>query len=96
MIRHIRARLDFPGVACKECEKSRQIEGDIPDCETAKGCIIPLLGEKGVRAMAIRDKLMKLRKLVDPQTILTAYGATVDDLEMLIRLEDTFEKVKNG
>jgi hypothetical protein len=75
-------------VSCEECEKAREIDGDIPDCETDKGCVIPRLGERGGRIMAIREKLMKLKDLVDPGTILAAYGATIEDLDLLAKVEE--------
>ena len=74
-------------MACEECEKAREIDGDRPDCETEKGCIIPPPGERGARVMAMREKLVRLRGLVDSGTILAMYGATKDDLEMLAHVE---------
>ena len=80
--------MDFPGVSCEECERSREIDGDIPDCETAKGCVIPPLTERGVRVMALREKLVRLRDLVDPGTIVAMYGATIEDIDLLAKMEE--------
>lgn len=85
---HIRARLDFPGVTCEECERSREIDGEIPDCETEKGCLVPPLGERGQRVMAIREKIVKLKDLIDPGAVLAMYGATVEDLNLLAKAEE--------
>jgi len=64
------------------------MDGDLPDCETGKGCAIPPLNEWGRRVMDIREKLTKLRNLVDPGTILGLYGATREDLDLLIKVEE--------
>jgi hypothetical protein len=44
--------------------------------------------------MALREKLLRLKGLIDPGTILAAYGATKDDLDMLAKVEDVFEKIE--
>jgi len=80
--------MDFPGVACEECRTSFEIDGDLPDCETGKGCAIPPLNEWGRRIMDMREKLMKLRNLIDPGTILGLYGATREDLDLLVKVEE--------
>jgi hypothetical protein len=81
-------------VSCEICEEAREIDGDIPDCETAKGCIIPPLTDRGKRIMAMREKLIRLKDLVDPATILAMYGATLNDLELLSKVEELIESVK--
>ena len=80
--------MDFPGVACEECRMIFQIDGGLPDCETGNGCTIPPLDENGRRIMDMREKLVKLKDLIDPGTILNLYGATRDDLDLLIKVEE--------
>jgi hypothetical protein len=81
-------------VVCEECGKAREIDGDIPDCETEKGCIIPPLSGRGARVMAIREKIIRLKELVDPGTILAMYGASLYDLEMLAKAEEMIEALR--
>jgi len=38
--------------------------------------------------MELRGKLVKLRDLVDSSTLLAAYGATIEDLELLAKAEE--------
>ena len=82
-------------MTCEECERSREIDGEIPDCETDKGCKIPPLTERGVRVMAIREKLMKLKDLVDPATILATHDVSVEDLDLIAAAEDLIVNLKN-
>ncbi|MDR2018570.1 MAG: hypothetical protein LBQ00_06845 [Syntrophobacterales bacterium] len=44
--------------------------------------------------MAMREKLIRLKDLVDPATILAMYGATLNDLELLSKVEELIESVK--
>jgi hypothetical protein len=80
--------MDFPGVACEECRMTFEVDGDLPDCEVGNGCAIPPLDGKGRRIMDMREKLAKLKDLVDPGTILELYGATRDDLDLLVKVEE--------
>jgi hypothetical protein len=93
LIAHIRARADFPGVNCERCSEARQVDGHIPECETEKGCIIPPLGEWGVKIMAIREKLVRLARLVCPAAVLQASGATPDDLDLLAKAEEAVDRL---
>jgi hypothetical protein len=86
--------MDFPGVACEECRMIFEIDGGLPDCETGSGCMIPPLGEKGIRIMDIRGKLTLLKGLVDSGTILSLYGATRDDLDLLMKVEELMSPTK--
>jgi hypothetical protein len=93
LIAHIRARADFPGVTCEACGEARHMDGHIPECETEKGCIIPPLGEWGVKIMGIRDKLAKLTHLVGPAAVLRASRATPDDLDLLAKAEEAVDQL---
>lgn len=75
-------------MSCEECDKAEEIDGAIPDCRTEKGCLIPPLSETGARIMQVREKLMKLKDLVDPATILRMHGVTLDDLDLLAAVEE--------
>ena len=86
--------MDFPGVACEECRMIFEIDGDLPACEAGRGCTIPTLYEKGKRIMDMREKLAKLKDLVDPGTILNLYGATRDDLDLLMKVEELMNPTK--
>ena len=87
-------------MTCEACNEAREIDGDIPDCETEKGCKIPPLSERGARVLAVREKLVKLKDLVDPGTILFMYAVSVDDLNLLAEIEtilsDKRKSVKAG
>ena len=83
-------------MTCEECEKSREIDGDTPGCETERGCIIPPLSGRGARVMALREKLMRLKSLVDPGAILRMWGAAKEDVEMLVEVEIVMDMVKPG
>ena len=91
---HIRARMDFPGVACGECRTNFEIDGDLPDCEAGRRCAVPPLNEWGRRIMDMRQRLTRLKGLVDPGTILSLYGATRDDLDLLAKVEDLMGRDK--
>lgn len=80
--------MDFPDVACEECRMTFEIDGDLPDCEAGSGCAIPPLDGKGRRIMDMREKLAKLKDFVDPGTILELHGATRDDLDLLVKVEE--------
>lgn len=84
--------MDFPGVSCEACREAQQVDGLTPDCETVKGCLIPPLDEAGARVMQLRDKLVRLKDLMDAGTVLRMYGAGVEDLELLAVLEDEIRK----
>jgi len=68
----------------------------MPDCETEKGCIIPPLSERGQKVMELRERLVRLGDLVHSSTILAAYGATIEDLELLAKAEDLIGSLKNA
>jgi len=79
-------------VSCEACREAQQVDGVTPDCEAGKSCLIPALDERGARVMQIRDKLVRLRDLVDAGTVLKMYGADLDDIELLAVLEDEIKK----
>lgn len=43
---------------------------------------------EGERILQMRATLLRLRGLVDPETVLKMYGAKRDDLELLAALEE--------
>ncbi len=81
-------------MSCEECERGRQIDGDVPRCETEQGCIIPSLEGTGARVMAMRERLTSLKGLVDSGTVLALYEATREDLEMLAKVEEAMGTMK--
>ena len=83
-------------MSCENCKEAFDIDRDVPDCETGKGCPIPPLDERGKRIVEIREKLVKLKGLVDPGTILAMYGATIDELDLLAKVEETMNALKPG
>ena len=68
------------------------MDGVTPDCEAGKACLIPALDERSARVMQIRDKLVRLKDLVDAGTVLKMCGADLDELELLAVLEDEIKK----
>ena len=79
-------------MSCAACREAQQVDGVTPGCEAGKGCLIPALDERGARVMQIRDKLVRLKDLVDAGTVLQMYGADLDDIELLAVLEDEIRK----
>lgn len=77
---------------CEECRDAEKIDGVIPDCQTDKGCLVPPLDEDAQRVMNIREKLITLKELVDPGTILRMHNATREDIEMLAAVEEEMKK----
>ena len=74
-------------MTCGACDEAREIDGDIPDCETERGCKIPPISARAARVLALREKLMRLKDLIDPGTVLALYGADVGDLDLLAAAE---------
>jgi hypothetical protein len=68
------------------------VDGIIPDCKAGKTCLIPALDERSDRVMQMRDKLVRLRDLVDAGTVLKMYGADLNDIELLAVMEDEIRK----
>ena len=81
-------------MTCGACDEAREIDGDIPDCETERGCRVPPLTERGARVLALREKLVHLRRLVDPATVLAIYGAGPEELDLLAAVEKDLVKPK--
>jgi hypothetical protein len=74
-------------VSCEGCEEIRRIDGVPPDCETDKGCRVPPLSPAEARVLRMRSMLLRLRGLVAPEAVLRAYGATMEELELLAMVE---------
>lgn len=64
------------------------MDGLLPDCQTAAGCLIPPLDPGTSQVLDIRDKLIRLKNMGIGDSILKLYGATVDTLELLAIAED--------
>ena len=82
-------------MSCEECEKSREVDGIAPDCETGKDCVIPPLSEAGARIMDIRQRLASLGDLVGRGEILRMYGVTIEDMDLL-ELAEAELKIAGG
>lgn len=80
-------------MTCPACEESRTIDGITPDCETAKGCVIPPLSEAGNRILTIRQKLAALGELIGRGEILRLYGVTLEDMELLELVEAELRQI---
>jgi hypothetical protein len=81
-------------VSCEQCEEDRETDGDIPACETDKGCIIPPLGEYESRIMGLRTRLVMLKDLADPKDVLAAQGATLEEIDLIAEVERIVEKLQ--
>jgi len=46
--------------------------------------------------MELRERLVRLRDLVDSSTILSVYGATIEDLELLAKAEDLIGSLRTS
>lgn len=55
-------------------------------------CWLPELDEAGQRILEIRGKLIALKDLVDPGTVLRMYSATLEDIEILATVEEEMKK----
>jgi hypothetical protein len=75
-------------VSCAACEDVREKDGEPPECETGEGCKVPPLLLSGLRAMELRRRLVALGPLTGPEAVLREYGATRDDLDMLLAAEE--------
>ena len=62
----------------------------IPGVDT---CWLPELDETGHRILEIRGKLIALKDLVDPGTVLRMYRATKEDIELLAAVEEEMRKI---
>jgi hypothetical protein len=62
-------------------------EDDVePECIEGR-CLIPALDAQEQRILEIRHRLISLKDLVDPGTILRLYDADLEDLELLAAME---------
>jgi hypothetical protein len=84
---YILARLECPKLNCGACEDARELDGIIPECETDSGCPVPSLLPGSARAVEIHEKLACLHRLNIGSAILEMYGATVEDLELIVVIE---------
>jgi len=64
------------------------VDGVIPDCQTAIGCLLPELDKKNRRLLEIRSMLVRLHGLVDPGTICKMMEVDRDELEILATIEE--------
>jgi hypothetical protein len=79
------------GVFPSPLEGEGQGEGEVPG---VNACWIPKLDERGQRILELRSKLIALQGLVDSETILKMYDATIEDIEMLSFLEEELKKMQ--
>jgi hypothetical protein len=79
-------------VSCKTCAETYEIDDIEPDC-WSKECLVPEVDAWGQRIFEIRDRLITLKDLVDPGTILKLYNADLDDLELLAAVEEQLQEI---
>lgn len=72
------------------------MDGVIPGCQSAAGCLIPDLMPENQRLMQIRSLITRLAGVVDAGTILRLTEADVDDLILLAAAEDVLRQEKNS
>jgi len=89
---YIRARIDFPGISCETCKENFEIDGEEPDCWEGE-CKLPPLCARGRRILEIRDRIINLRDIVDPGSILRIYRADDEDIELLALVEEELQKL---
>ncbi|MBA4395704.1 MAG: hypothetical protein C0407_19295 [Desulfobacca sp.] len=56
-------------------------------------CQLPPLCKRGQRILEIRGRIVALKEIVDPGSILRMYRATVDDLELLAEVEIEIQRL---
>lgn len=59
-----------------------------PPCQTGVGCWIPPLPTDAARVLALRDKLIRLRRLGIGAEIMRMYQVTLDDLDLLALIDN--------
>lgn len=89
---------------CAEALKTDEVEppcfgdGHIPGVDA---CWLPgyeifdrISDREASRAVELRNKLLTLRDLIGPETVLKMYDADKEDLEMLAYMEETLKSLK--
>lgn len=77
---------------CSQCRENQTVDGVIPDCESGKGCLIPLVPEYSQRLLTLRGVRVALKNLVEPRIIFREFERehgelTWFDLELLAAVE---------
>ena len=101
--------MDFSGVSCESCKEALVIDGKEPPCWSTtpapffskegemkpgvNSCWLPQLDETGHRIMEIRRKLIALKDLVDPGTVLRMYRVKLEEIELLAVVEEEIRKI---
>ena len=67
------------------------MDGIEPECTNGE-CPIPNPGPQGERLLHVRGLLVRLKGVVDSDTICRLTGVDLDDLELLAALEDEIHK----
>ncbi|MDA8156872.1 MAG: hypothetical protein M0Z52_10550 [Actinomycetota bacterium] len=80
--------MDHPGVRCENCKDIEQVDGILAPCRTPSNCPVPALSQEAARLLEMRQMMVSLKGLANPEAILKMYGATAGDLKMLARVED--------
>ncbi len=93
-------------MSCESCKEAMVIDEKEPPCwgEVGAYCNTPLqpginacwlqeLDEAGHRILEIRGKLIALKELVDPGTILRMYKVSLEEIELLAAVEEEMRKI---
>jgi hypothetical protein len=80
-------------VRCETCEEGREIDGDVPDCETDRGCVIPPLSYLESRLMRIYQEL-RFFGSSGAEAVLKARKVTAFELDILGDLETAVRELK--
>lgn len=81
-------------MTCESCRDIEKVDEVLPDCKTGKGCLIPQLGQEEARILEVRDLLVRLHDLINPEVILKMYEISGEEIEMLAVIEDEIKKMK--
>ena len=84
-------------MSCEKCLDMFSIDGAEPDCWEG-GCKAGIDGliEDDIRVLGLRNKLITLKELIDPATVLRLYGATREDVEMIAAIEEELKITDEG
>ncbi len=74
-------------MSCASCREIEALDQVRPDCESG-GCPIPRATGRGMRAVALRSMIRRLKRIVPAGEVLRLMGATARDLELLALIED--------
>lgn len=72
-----------------------RLEAEVPPCESAEGCPVPPLPPEEARALELRALIARLGRLIGPEAVVRAFGATRRDLLLIAEAEDALIEIED-